>query len=308
MTAARRIHSDEIVAGAGEVKLALRLDNGKYDGERYVGDSASLSLAMTRNVIDVQSGDGATPRTIREIVTSTERTFSLTLNDTSIDNLALFFQADIGEQDNANTAVADEHLEVYPGRWYQLGQSATNPMGWGALYLEDDGLESNGRVKDGKALAITKSDDNGLTASGGLVVSTRPADVFGADPEADVDVFADLKRGAIYISPHGELNGEGPHDIYVDYKPAEPATKRKTFQSTTKAQNGALRYVEQGVDGEPGQDIYARLCSVTANGELNFKDRNAARQIALSLKVLKPDDGYPAIAGIQSMGSESYDD
>ena len=294
MTVARQIHNNSIVAGAGEVRLALRLPGGDYDGERYVGDSASLSLAVTRNVIDVQSGDGATPRTLKQIVTSTERSFSLTLNDTNIDNLALFFQADIGEQDNTNTAVTDEKLSVYPDRWYTLGQRAANPLGWGAL-------------KDLASTTIT-SDPSGTTYSLTTDADYVADEQVGNKDRSTHDILVDLKRGAFYISPYGDLKAAGPHKLLVDYTPAEPETKRQTFRSTTKAQEGAIRYTEQGTDGEPGQDIYARLCSVTASGESALKGRDSQRQIGLSLTVLKPDDGYPAIAGIQSMGSESYDD
>ena len=292
MTVARQIHQSNIVAGAGEVRLALRLADGTYDGERYVGDSTGLSLAVTRNVVDVQSGDGAMPRTIEEIVTSTERTFSLTLHDVDIDNIALFFQADTSEQDNTNTAVTDEKLSVYPGRWYTLGQSANNPLGWGAL----------------KDLATTT-----ITAdpAGAIYAVTTDTD-FVADEQVGTkdrttqDILVDLKRGAIYISPYGDLKGAGPHKLLIDYTPAEPATKRKTFKSTTKSQQGALRYTEQAQTGATGHDIYARLCSITANGELPFKDRNAQQQFGLSLKVLVPDDSYPAIAGIESMGPDGY--
>ena len=280
MTAARQIHDNEIVAGAGEVRLALKLADGTYDGERYVGDSASLSLAVTRNVVNVQSGDGATPRTIKEIVTSTERTFSLTLNDTNIDNLALFFQASTDEQDNTNTAVTDEKLSVYPGRWYSLGQEASRPLGWG-------------QIKDLPTTTIT-SDPSGTN----YVLTTDVDDL----DDATKDILVDLAQGAIYISPIGALKDAGPHKLLIDYTPAEPAdTKRRTFKSTSRTQEGALRYTEQGASDEPGQNIYARLCSITANGELNFKDRQSLRQIGLSLAVLVPDDGYPAIAGIQSV-------
>ena len=321
MTVARKIHDNSIVAGAGEVRLAVRLAGGDYDGERYVGDSAALSLAVTRNVIDVQSGDGATPRTIKEIVTSTERTFSLVLNDTNIENLALFFQADIDEQPHGNAAITDEELKVYPGRWHQLGQSAANPLGVGAIDIYDGNGEVLSDLDSKLLLYATKSDAIGGTTTSKYEITLKPEDVFGASAKATKDILLDARRGAIYISPHGTtLNTDGPHTIYADYTPNEPdgnASKnpgredsrpaRKRFKSTTKAQEGAIRYTEQGTDGEPGQDIYARLCSVTASGEAAFKGRDSQRQIGLSLKVLRPDDGYPAIAGIESMGSESYD-
>ena len=306
MTVARQIHQNNIVAGAGEVRLALRQADGTYDGERYVGDSTGLSLAVTRNVVDVQSGDGATPRTIEEIVTSTERTFSLTLHDVNADNIALFFQADIGQQDNANTAVVDAPLSVYPGRWYTLGQSANNPLGWGALTgtVSESGADK-GDVTG--ALSITPA------AGGAAVTVTVDPDYVAAEEVAGKvrdtkDILVDLERGAIYISPYGDLKAAGPHKLEVDYTPAEPASpkpKRRTFRSTTKSQQGALRYTEQSQTGVTGHDIYARLCSITANGELPLKDRSAAQQFGLSLKVLVPDDNYPAIAGIESMGPDS---
>ena len=122
------------------------------------------------------------------------------------------------------------------------------------------------------------------------------------------DILVDYKRGAIYVNPEGaNINADG-QVIYVDYTPAEPATKRRTLRSTTRAFKGAMRYTEQAVAGSAGQDIYARLCSITASGEAALKGRDSQRQIGLSLKVLVPDDNYPAIAGIQSMGPEEIDD
>ena len=293
MTVARKTHSNNIVAGAGEVKLALRFADGTYDGERYVGDSSAMSLAVTRNVVDIQSGDGATPRTIEEIVTSTERVFSLTLNDMNPDNLALFFQATVDEQTDDATEVVDEVFKVNKGRWYILGQSSDVPLGIGAASQIVVSDSKDGNVVQGATPKVTTSvpteDDDGN---------------FKDSDDNNLDIVADLKRGTFFVTPKAPNISDGD-TIYVDYTPV--AKTRKRFKSSTKSQQGALHYIEQSQDGATGQDIYARLCSITANGELPFKDRNANQSLSLSLKVLVPSDGYPAIAGIDSMGPDSYD-
>ena len=310
MTIARKIHSNNIVAGAGEIRFAKIIvgEDGEetYDGEIYVGDSVSLSMSISQETRQTQSGDGATPTVLESTVTSTDRSFAFVLHDISAPNMALFLQGTAGEQINANNAVTDEELSVYPGRWYQLGMSSDRPAGWGA-YKAPTNADRNTQITNSGNVIIT-NDDASVTYD----LSEETAYVGDKDPASPltardtVAIILDPKRGAIYISPYGALAGAGPHKIEVDYTPAEPTDKRPTFQSGTQSILVAMRYTEQAGQGVQGQDIYVRRMRLSANGQWDAKSRSAEQQLPLTGQVLEPTDGWPAVFGIQSMGPDGY--
>ncbi len=293
MTVARRIARNNVVVGAGEIKIARILPDGTYDGERYMGDAVGMSVNITQTLVDVQSGSGASPTVLETIVTETDRTLTLTLHDIDAENLALFFGGVVEDVDNANAAVTDEKLSVRPARWYTLGQTPTNPLGWGAL-------------KDQVTTTIT-SDPSGTTYNLTTDVDYVAAAQVGAKDRTEKDVLLDLKRGAIYISPYGALKDAGPHKILVDYTPAEPESKRRRIKTGARSALGAFRYTEQSQDGANGHDVYARRCRISPNGEMALMGRDVEQRIALTCKALEPIDGYPPLVGVESMGSDSYD-
>ena len=260
MTIATEKHANNVVIGAGEVFIDLYDADDNLTGERYAGDSASASLSVTTERATVFSGDGAVATQLVDVARSISRTLSLTLHDISVENLALFVAADAGGASDVATAVVDEEIKVYRGRWYQLGVSADKPGGVAAV--------------------SATSADTTVTNAGGTTIYT-----------AGSDYTLDAERGRIYIEPDSNI-AQGD-TIKIDYTPVA-GSRGTVLARELKQVRAALRYLETPMAGK-GRNIYARLCSVGPSGEMALKSRDTEQQIQLVCEVLEPSDGWPAL-------------
>lgn len=129
MTQARERHTDNIVVGAGEVHLDLFDAAGAKTGERYLGDCAGATLAVTTEETRIFSGTGAVATELVTIARQVTREIRLTLHDMSLENMALFVIGDTVKP----AAVANEAFAVEPDKSYQLGVSPDNPAGYSRL-------------------------------------------------------------------------------------------------------------------------------------------------------------------------------
>lgn len=297
MTIARKIKRNNIVVGAGEIRLAAVLADDTYDGERNMGDVVGMNIAISSTTQDVQSGSGANPIDLETITTETDRTLTMTLHDINTDNLAIFFQGVTDQQVDTVTEVIDEALVVNRDRWYQLGQSADTPLGIGAASDVVIASSADGNQNQPGTPVVKQYKGTNTTTDDPNYAATDLKD-------ATVDVIVDLKRAAIYITPDAPNISDGD-TIYVDYTPV--AKTRPRIKSSSKSFIGAVHYIEQSQDGVKGHDIYARRCRITASGDMAAIGRDREQQIGLSCKVLAPTDGYPSLTGIESMGPDSYD-
>ena len=210
------------------------------------------------------SADGPVAEKLVDIVRSITRSWSITVFDISTENLALFFAGQASARSQNATAVADEPLAVNKGRYYQLGATADNPLGVGA-------------VSPTPAHTVVKNKAGSTTY------------------EASDDYAVEPETGRLYIVPGGAI-GNGT-EIKVSYKPL--ASDRETVRTGKPRQiQGAIRYVEDVANPEgKGRDYYARFCSVSASGELSLKnDRSSEQQIQLTAEIQEPGGGWPALS------------
>ena len=251
-----------IVIGAGRLYADLLDAGGKYTGERYLGDAVGAALSIATERTQVFSGSGPVAEKLADIVRSVTRSMTLTLHDMSAENLALFVSGEAASEAQAAAAVVDEALTVNPGRWYQLGATPDKPGGVGAV-------------------SATTAD---------TVVTNKDATT---THDAGDDYTVDAERGRLHIVAGGAIAAAA--EIKVDYKPAT-ATRETVKTGKAKQVQAAIRYVEDAAKGK-GRNVYARLCSVGASGELALMDgRNAEQQLQLTAEVQEPGDGWPALS------------
>ena len=200
-------HTDNIVIGAGRLYADLLID-GKYTGERYLGDSPGAALSVTTERTQVFSADGPVAEKLADIVRSVTRSVTLTLHDMSAANLALFVSGEAASVAAvaADAAVVDEALTVNPGRWYQLGATKAKPGGAGAV---------------------------SAIAADTVVTSKDAATTY----DADDDYTLDAARGRLHIVAGGDI-ADGA-ELKVDYK-----TKKQPARDTVKT--GAAKQVQGG--------------------------------------------------------------
>ncbi len=260
---APEIHTNNIVLGSGELFIDVLDADSAPTGERYVGDAVSATLSVTSERTQIYSGTGEVAQVLADELTQITRTMGLTLHDTTLENFALFVGGTTSEVAANTTAVVNEKIAVKHGHWYQLGRTAQNPRGAGA-------------VTESTVAVATEKNANSLA-------------------NANNESFeVDASRGRVYIQP----NATGIADdssIYVDYTPA--AKKRQQAKSYTipQATLVAVRYLESAKRGAQGRDIYAGKCSLAASGEMQLMSRSAEQQIPLTAAIQEPGGGAPAL-------------
>ena len=270
MSQAQNRHTNNTVIGAGECFIDELGENEKPQGERYLGDTPSGVLRIETEETTVVAGDGATPRTLARVVSNITRSFEVTLQDLSPENLALFVLGKDKEQVDAATTVGRDQkfMKVKTGHWYHLGTDTGCPAGLGSV--QEAGFTVY-REKTGLA--------------------TYTATTFHANDKERVDVLGDYtvdyKAGRLYIEPGKSINDGAT--IYVVYTPVAQTMKTVTA-NRSKQIKAAFRYVEDTMQGR-GNNYYAPVALIRPGGDMALKDRTAAQSLTLNIEVLQPANG-----------------
>lgn len=269
MIKARNRHTNNTVIGAGECFIDILGSEETSEGERYLGDTPSGVLRIETEETTVIAGDGPVPRTLARVVSDIRRSFEVSLQDISPENLALFVLGEEGEHTVAAATVsqAEGKLTVKKGHWYQLGGSIDKLAG--------------GEVK-----VTSCSVHNGPSAGTEYTAST-----FLTAEKERVDVVNDYtlneKAGRLYIEPSGTIpDGEM---ICVAYTTVEQ-TLKTVVASPRKQIKAAFRYMEDAAQGR-GNNYYAPVALIRPGGDMALKDRTTAQSLTLNIEVLQPADG-----------------
>ena len=270
MTQALSTHKTNTVLGNGEIFFDRQDENGQYTGERYLGDSVGATLSVTTERTTIQSGDGAIAQDLVDIPRSVSREMGFTVRDSSLANWALFLIGD----DEAVTVAATQAKSTFPlvkkGTWIQLGQSAANPGGVGAVGAASDDPAS------GKTSVKSSADSSSAAAK------TAQSGNYSLDAASGrLTALKDLYK------------------VEVTYTPV--AVDRRRAKATTAARSltGALRYIEDNPAAGKGRSVYIRKCNLVPGGELALKSRETEQQMAFTAAIQDPTDDstkYPAVA------------
>ena len=266
MSKARNRHTNNTVIGAGECFIGILGPEESSEGERYLGDTPSGVLRIETEETTVVAGDGPTPRTLARVVSNIARSFEVSLQDISPENLALFVLGTAGEHTIAATPVAqaDGEMEVKTGHWYQLGGSVDRLAG-GEVKVTSCSVHS--APTGGTEYTASTLNEGRVTAVG--------------------DYTLDEDAGRLYIEPSGNI-ADGAK-ICVAYTPVAQ-TLKTVVASARKQIKAAFRYVEDAAQGR-GNNYYAPVALIRPGGDMALKDRTAAQSLTLNIEVLQPADG-----------------
>jgi hypothetical protein len=230
------------------------LISGAYRGERYLGQSPGFSISVDSERIELTSSDGPTAEVLEDVVTKVTRNASLTLQEISADNLALFFSGGKTTTTQAGaTVTAEAFNDVLPDRYLQLGTSTTFPAGARSVS------------------AVVVKNDAGSPTTYALTD----------------DYTVDAVRGRIYIVPGGAITAGT--NLRIDYTSAA-----KTWETVTSGNvaslEGKLRYVEDATRGT-NRDFFFPKVDIGPSGDFSVKSRDEFAELPFEVKVLKPDTG-----------------
>lgn len=204
-------------------------------GERYFGNTTAFNMNISSDKLEHFDSDQGVRTKDDSVILELNRTGSMTTDNISDENAALFVLGDVSDVSQDGTPVTDEDLGVaLPGRSYQLGQTNANPQG----------------VRDVSSVTVT------FDPAGSATVCT-----------VDVDYTLDAALGRIEIIEGGAI--DGTKSVEVDYTPASNTRKRITTSAAASVE-GALRFIAYNAKGKQ-KDVYIPYVTLTPSGDWALK-------------------------------------
>lgn len=204
-------------------------------GERYIGNTTEFNMTIESESLDHFDSDQGVRTKDDSVILELTRTASLTTDNISEENAALFVLGDVSEVTQDATPVTGESLGTpMSDRYYQLGASESNPQG----------------VRGVTSVTVTL-DPNGTSSSA----------VEGTDYELDAEL------GRLYFIDGGAIDGQT--EVSVDYTP-DANTRRRVTTSAAASVEGALRFVAFNAKGKQ-KDVYIPYVTLQPTGDWALK-------------------------------------
>ena len=180
-------------------------------GERYFGNTTEFNMTIESESLDHFDSDQGVRTKDDSVILELTRTGAMTTDNISEENAALFILGELSEVTQESTPVVAESLgAALPGRFYQLGNTVTNPQG----------------VRGVSAVSVLAD---------------------AATATAGTDYNLDAELGRIEIIDGGIFTGA--EELIVDYTPTANTRKRVTTSSSASVE-GAVRFIAFNAKGK----------------------------------------------------------
>lgn len=267
--------NDNLVVGRGRVYFD-QLIKGQYTGERYLGNTPDFSMSTSVDKLDHFTSEFGMRQKDRSINLETTRSISLTTDNISVENVAMFFAGVVmSSLQSAQTGVQEKvngGAKVMRGRQYQLGVSLDYPMGQGG-------------IKSG-TFSIVYADASASISTGSGDITTLPGATV-LDPE---NYELDYNTGSLWIEDDAP-DIIGDVQLVVSYDRA--ASSREVIISNDNLIEGALRFVADNPEGDNMSYFFPKV-SISPDGDYALKGDDW-QQIGFSAEVLQRDCNTRAV-------------
>lgn len=245
-----RIYFDRFPEGVA-ITAAL-----KGEGEIYLGNTPGASTTQTAENIDHYDSDSKVKVKDESVQLSLERAGTITVDDISANNLALYLQGSVGAVAQAAAVDVEEEITVKRGRFYQIGATVGNPTG----------------VRD-----ITD-----VTVNKGVGFATLVA--------ASGNYTVDAALGRIFIA---EDAPDIPNDTAIQVTYTTAVGTREQVISGNDVIYGSLRVVADNPKGL-NRDHYYPYVKLTPSGDYVLK-ADTWVSLEFGLEILKKADGVEMV-------------
>ena len=222
--------------------------SGNLTGERDIGNCPGVTITISTDKAEHFSSQTGLREKDGSWIIQVNRTGTLTCDNFSPANAALWLSGTQQIKSQTATPVADEARSVLKGRQYQLGATTANPLG----------------VRN--VTAVTVKSDDGLTTY-----------------TAGTDYNVDLETGRVQILEGGTIaNGT----VKFGYTPVAGSFESVKSGAASELQ-GALRIVSDNATGG-NRDWYMPKVTLSPDGDLALiAEGTDVTQISFGLEVLK---------------------
>lgn len=322
-------HAENYVFGRGVCYFAPFDANNRPMGERDLGNVPGLTLTVTSEKAEHFSSRSGLRRKDLSVTISVAFDATVTIEDMSKENLALFVAGTAATVTQAATPVTNERIyNAESGREYQLGTTTSNitgVRGVSSVTVKAYELKNAAARADTTAYAvgdIYKSTTNVfLVTTAGTSAGSAPTYTTAAVGDTTTDGTAVVKyigtTGAFTLTTDYLLSAEAARvgivaggnlalacDLYtevtedylslnVDYTPAEN-TRQQITSSGAGAVSGQFRFVADNAEGD-NRDLFISSCNLAADGELPFITEAEVASGTFTLGVNERDSSTPQI-------------
>ena len=243
----------EYVISRGRVYAnLLNIATDEFQGEIYLGNCPAFNVSIETEKAEHYSSETGLREKDASVVLEVKRSGSITCDNMNATNVALFLSGSTGAITQAAETVTGEVLAVLPGRYFQLGATAVNPVGARKV--------SN---------VVVKSADG------------------STEYVAGDDYNVDAERGRLQILEGGAI---AAGDVQVDYETAA-CTWTGIRSGASGELRGSLRVVSDNATGE-NRDFYFPLVSLAPTGELPvIAEGTDFSSMSFDVDILKPAGG-----------------
>lgn len=326
--------TENYVFGRGVLFFAPFDENGVPMGERDLGNTPGFSLSVETERYTHTSSRSGLAKTDLDIAISTALSATITVEDMSTDNQALFIAGTVRERAQASTPVTGEAIaNLEPSRQYQLGATAANPSGVRGVSSVSLALAE---ATSAPSIATSTAYAKGtlLKNTTNLFVVTTAGTTAGSAPSyavaavgdtttdgtavvtylgsttayvANTDYVVNPESGRITIPATGAIAAAYaaiPVDDTTGKKMAKisgtagytPAanTRTQVVSSGTASTNGQLRFIADNAVGD-NRDLFIASVSLGASGENPFITEAEIGSFTLEVGVNERDSSTPQI-------------
>jgi hypothetical protein len=242
--------------GRGEVFIDLLDSNGNTTGEFSLGNAPAIELSVTSEKYEHRSSMTGISTIDFTLVRAVDFAASITVDNASYQNMALFFAGSYATVTQLATPVTNEPHTVTQGKEYQLGMSATHKMG----------------VTNVSAVNVTN-----VAGTTTYVLNT--------------DYLLDTAKGRISpIVGGGIANGS---IIHIDYTPTA-GTYQMVSSGEGGSLNAAIRFLADNPAGS-NDAFYIASASLAPTGTMPFITQDEVASFTFDVGINKKNTATPQI-------------
>lgn len=230
---------------------------GAKTGERYLGNCPGFAVEIKSEKAEHYSSESGLRQKDMSIVVQVDRTGTLTVDNMSLENLALFLSGDISTLMQSGDSETTEELDVIQGRYYQLGVTEQNPVG----------------ARDISGLVVQSTDSSATTY------------VEGEDYEVDEAM------GRVRILAGGDIAPLGTAEAVSFTYAMSSASWDQAATGAVSELTGAIRFVSDNASGT-NRDVYMPSVSLAPTGEMKLiADDTDVNSMEFTIDILTPANG-----------------
>ncbi len=311
--------------GRGSLIFYRRREDGSYEGGRKIGNAPGFAVAVeSENITHDSSETGLAERDL-DIPLRVTRTGTMTVDNLSRANIAIFLGADVGTVTQSGSPVTGEAiLKVQPDRTYQLGTTVS-----GVRNVSSVTVTVNATARANSTAYIVGQIYRPATANGHVYICTVAGTSASSPPSFTTDgttftdgtaTFKDIgdiaslanetdylledKLGMVSTLTTGKIatayanalaavpSGAFSLNLAVDYTPAATSWEQIATGASAVVR-GKLHFVANNANGDQ-DDVLIPDATVAPNGELSFITADKVASVEYTVGI-NSTSGVPAL-------------